>query len=485
MTKIRIFEGLSKKDDKSSELMEFKERFDALKIKLRKLIVALQNQRSAMVNLGKARREVAKTISELAHISPISDQAGEFMFDDDESQTEGDLSSYLSIHLALNSHHKDYVKEFSKNIVDYAVDWERIIVVRVNKSFKQAEKYRKDLYHYEIKCDSQQDRETRILSKKKTIDQSFEEKLKRNQEKLTQSRQNYESYMSSLKLLLEEIVDRCWKDLHPILLKLAQFDFLLASDENTLLSQLKLVADSLINVAMRHGLKPNARLKELQVKEGKHVSTKEFEDELSGKESMLTLMGPAPECPSTNSFSDVKYPHPQQNKNSFLFPLIEDGDVTTCSSSFENLPKTSELITCDSANDSFHSAKINLQTESTKTQSENVTNVKVNSEDNQKNVTTNPLWSDCANKNVTDSTKGQNKYEKNGNANSDDNQKNITTKLFVSNLDIESAIDSSKGHNKYEENRNADSDDNRTNIGTNPFGSDCDNKSVNTNPFDE
>jgi len=442
ITGIRIYRSLSKKDDGRSELLEFKERFDAFKIKLRKLIVALKNQQSAMVNLGKTRREVAKTVSELAHISPISDQAGEFMFDDDESQTEGDLSSYLSIHLALNSHHKDYVKEFSKNIVDYAVDWERIIVVRVNKSFKQAEKYRKDLYHYEIKCDSQQDRETRILSKKKTIDQSFEEKLKRNQEKLTQSRQNYESYMSSLKLLLEEIVDRCWKDLHPILLKLAQFDFLLASDENTLLSQLKLVADSLQNIAMRHGLKPNARLKELQVKEGKHVSTKEFEDELSGKESMLTLMGPAPECPSTNSFSDVKYPHPQQNKNSFLFPLIENGDVTICSSS-------------------------------------------VNSEDNQKNVTTNPLLSDCANKSVTDSTKGQNKYEKDGNANSDDNQKNITTKLFVSNLDIESAIDSSKGHNKYEENRNADSDDNRTNIGTNPFGSDCDNKSVNTNPFDE
>ena len=59
MTKIRIFDGLSKIDDKSSELMEFKERFDALKIKLRKLIVALQDQRSAMVNLGKARREVS------------------------------------------------------------------------------------------------------------------------------------------------------------------------------------------------------------------------------------------------------------------------------------------------------------------------------------------------------------------------------------------------------------------------------------------
>ena len=387
----------------------------------------------------------------------------------------------------------DYVNGFSEDIVDYALDWERIIVIRVNKSFKQAEKYRKDLYHYEIKCDSQHGRETRILSKKKPMDQSFEEKLKRNQEKLTQSRQNYESYMSSLKLLLEEIVDRCWKDLHPILFKLVKFDFLLASDENTLLSQLKLVADSLQNIAIKHGLRPNARLKELQVKEGKHVSTKEFEDELSGKETMLALMGPLPECPSTNSFSDIKYPHPQQNEKSFVFPLIEDDDVTTCSTSAKRLPVSTEMISyatpesikCDSDNDSFHSTNINLQTESTKTQIENETNVKVNSKDNQTNVTTNPVCSDCDNKSVTDSTKGQNKYEKNGNANSDDNPKKITTNPFGSDSDNESVIDSTKEHNKCEENWNTNSDDNRTSISTNPFGSDCDNRSVDTNPFDE
>jgi hypothetical protein len=163
------------------------------------------------------------------------------------------------VHQNLSHHQKKYAESFLEHIVEYAVNWEKVVVSRVSASLKTAEKLRIELDHYTKKVESIQ----MSMVKGKTADKN-QEKLARNTTKLANSKKEYEEYYADLTLLIEEVTTRGWKDLHPILLKMVQFDINLAYDENEILSNLSLLDESLRTVAINTGLKPESRLKDLE-----------------------------------------------------------------------------------------------------------------------------------------------------------------------------------------------------------------------------
>ena len=149
-------------------------------------------------------------------------------------------------------------------MVEYSIEWEKVIVARVSTSLKQAERLRLDQDHYKAKVISIQRDAAKVISRGKELDPKISEKLERNEEKLRNSQKEYETFTSDLCLLMKEVTEKSWKDLHPILLKLVQFDTTLVSDEKKILSALSSVEGTLKEIAVKHCLKPENRLKDLE-----------------------------------------------------------------------------------------------------------------------------------------------------------------------------------------------------------------------------
>jgi hypothetical protein len=269
---LRLKEKVGKKaKNRSGELVAMTERFEVLKSKMKVLVASLHAQHASMVQLNNTRQEVAKNVGAIAEHSPIYDFAGQLP----GSETpKGAVTSYASVHQSMANRNKMYIDRYKQFVVDYAIEWEKVVITRISNDLKTSEKLRLDLDHYQTKVENLRKSVNSTMAKGKLVDPKTSEKLKRNEEKLSKSRGEYEDYATQLCILIEEITERAWKDLHPLLIKMAQFDATLASDEAKLFGELNGVVNNLKNVAQQHGLKPQARLKELSQMSAAQIDTK-------------------------------------------------------------------------------------------------------------------------------------------------------------------------------------------------------------------
>jgi hypothetical protein len=175
-------------------------------------------------------------------------------------------SSYAAIHLQLHRKNKLYHDKYTEHILNYATEWERILTTRITGHLRQSETLRVDLDHYGKKVEDLHKSINKTMTKGKIVGDENVDKLKRNEAKLVQARQEYDRFVNDLCGLMEEVMLRGWKDLHPLLVKMAQFDTTLSNEESTLLrSGMGNVAERLKGMRNEYpGLKPLGRLKELE-----------------------------------------------------------------------------------------------------------------------------------------------------------------------------------------------------------------------------
>jgi hypothetical protein len=112
------------------------------------------------------------------------------------------------------------------------------------------------------------------MAKGKQVDIKSAERLKRNEDKLIKIRESTSKFTQDLCILMEEVTERSWRDLHPLLVKIAQFDVTLSKDEASAIASLNNVVSELKNVASKHGIKPQARLKDLESLDPVRLSTR-------------------------------------------------------------------------------------------------------------------------------------------------------------------------------------------------------------------
>jgi len=179
---------------------------------------------------------------------------------------EPNPTSFAAVHLQLHKKNKVYHKKYIEHILTYASDWERILSTRVNKHLKHAEKLRVDLDHYQKKVEELNKDANKTMTKGKSVSDKGVDKLKRNEQKLVNARREHEQFVSDLCGFMEEIMERGWKDLHPLLVKMAQFDVTLSGEEAKLLSTgMVAVVGALKTLAGNHpNMNPTGRLKELE-----------------------------------------------------------------------------------------------------------------------------------------------------------------------------------------------------------------------------
>jgi hypothetical protein len=173
------------------------------------------------------------------------------------------VNSYASVHDTLSAKSKSYATKFKQFVLDYAVEWDKVVRTRVESGLKKAEQLRRDLDHYQKKVEAMRLSTNQIMAKGKTVPPTTAERLGRNEEKLISSKQTYNKIATDLCILMEEVTERAWRDLHPLLIKCAQFDMTMSGDESTILSSLNQSVSELKRVASDNGLSPQARLKDL------------------------------------------------------------------------------------------------------------------------------------------------------------------------------------------------------------------------------
>jgi len=260
------------------------EKFKALKVKLSRLIIVLREQHASMVQLNEKRLQTAIHLAALSQGSPIDFVTGKVdrerpssnRIEAEPSHRDSGLgaivprssktleNNYALVHTSLNRRSKVYADKYKQFVLNYAIEWEKTITTRVEAGLKTAEVFRRNLDHYTNKTESLRLNCHMIVAKGKVVDPKQGEKLRRNEEKLASARNEYEIFASSLHMLVEEVTDRAWKDMHPLLLKVLQFDSTLSADEAKILGDLKVASDELKKLAGVHNLNPKSRLKDLQ-----------------------------------------------------------------------------------------------------------------------------------------------------------------------------------------------------------------------------
>lgn len=214
---------------------------------------------------------MAHEVAKLAYRSPINDSVS--VLPSPDRPSEG-VCSYISVHTKVADKSKSYISKYAQFVVEYVIEWEKVVTGRISVAIKKAEGLRRDLDHYQQKVESLRQSANQAMAKGKNVDSKTADKLSRNEEKFVKSKQEYDVFATDLCILIEEVTDRSWRDLHPLMIKLAQFDMTMADDESKNMAMLKQVVKELKDTAERTGLPSQPRLKDIEHQKPELLNTR-------------------------------------------------------------------------------------------------------------------------------------------------------------------------------------------------------------------
>ena len=122
-------------------------------------------------------------------------------------------------------------------LLDYIDLWQSTVTTRIQNDMQQTNALRREVDHYTTKVDALHQAKIRKLTKGQQQEfapgGSGTEKMDRNEQKLQHAQQVYRKAAREHYWMLDEVVNRSWRDLHPILLQLLQLDTALAKDSSS------------------------------------------------------------------------------------------------------------------------------------------------------------------------------------------------------------------------------------------------------------
>lgn len=216
---------------RSNDIPLLQKEFEKMKYNLRRLIVSATKYHEHITELNKYRSEVAEEIASLSLCSPIETQ---ITTTSNANKNESFLSIYKSANLQSN---KDTMK-YQKDVLEYAIEWERIVVSRIDAEIKKSNELLSTKLHYAEKLVQLRKKLSDIETSKKPPPINMIERLQRNEEKYQQAETAYSDCAFVLDSLLEETVICCWKDLYTMLVSLMSYESDRASTENAIFAKL-------------------------------------------------------------------------------------------------------------------------------------------------------------------------------------------------------------------------------------------------------
>jgi hypothetical protein len=158
-------------------------------------------------------------------------------------------------------------------IIEHLRKIEKVEVERVQIVLEQSEILRREVDHYFDKVTGLEKQYNRSKAPNKDLANC----LKRNKNKWKDAKRAYDDHTQDLCLLLEEITDRNWRDLFPVILKLTQSDLFNTTFEFESISPLHDIVDKLKMIGDRYQVKMDSRVRELKLSTAAELSTRPLE----------------------------------------------------------------------------------------------------------------------------------------------------------------------------------------------------------------
>jgi hypothetical protein len=240
--------------------------FESLTRDLKNIIVALRAQQSSIQVLGENRFKSAELMEALLTDTPTStvlSSSGVGVSDDGSRTTvKSKIATVKQSYLELQRTQRDvmlrHAKAFESDVVKYAEDWLDTISSRVKFKVGQYKALSDSLRHYVTKVERLKARHNPGVPEKVA-------KLERNETKLRGTREAHDTMGVNLYMLLEEVTERAWKDLLPLMMKSMELDLAQAKEDRHLVrDRLNDVLDSFKRVSGEHNVASEGRLQSLQ-----------------------------------------------------------------------------------------------------------------------------------------------------------------------------------------------------------------------------
>jgi len=490
-TRLKQAVGTSKSSNTSSDLASAAGNFEVMKKRLKLLISSLKAHHQALLHVHKTRSDAVQLVATFSLNSPIFECAGELC-------SEGkNVLSYASVHSSMASQQKIFGDKYGQFVVNYAVEWERVLTERITQGLKKSNEMRVELDHYEEKLKSIRMTVNVAIAREKKIDPKLSEKLRRNEEKFKTAKIGYEKYVHALTVLIDEATLRSWKDLHPLLVKMIQYDCTVVKSQAKSLSGLDIVVSKLKNFAQEHNI-PQSRLKDLQsmnpfelsgLNEQEYLAlhaSPETNDYIKSESAAnnaydvnanyleFTSSAPRAITQDPNSWGAQSGLVPQQSSNSldFTVPTTDEMLAIKCNSvpppTMESLNNATDHLTL-SSNNSNNYAGGNFGSNSGNNFGNNMNNVNNNSGNNMNNNFNNNSGN---NMNNNFNNNSGNNMNSNFNNNSGNNNMN-------SNFNNNSGNNSMNHFNNNSGNMNGNFNNNSGNNNMNNFNNNSGNNNMN------
>ena len=104
--------------------------------------------------------------------------------------------------------------ELQSHVLDYAIEWERVITTRIDNELEATKKHQQDRTHYETKVEKLRKVVNDMEEKGKPVSTAFAEKLERNEEKLKEAFETHEASAGRSCVLIEAATQSGWRDLY-------------------------------------------------------------------------------------------------------------------------------------------------------------------------------------------------------------------------------------------------------------------------------
>ncbi len=183
--------------------------------------------------------------------------------DEIDSFAEQRDATYFDVHKQVYKETNSYIKKHSK-LVEYAEDWEKTVTARVQSMHVEYQKLRKGLNHYIGKVDTLEAEKKKTEERQREMAPKRLEKLERNRMKLMGTRKSHDVAGIDLIILIDEIVNRSWRDAYPLLQKSVAFETDLSSMQAKMYAGLSGAATMLDQSSKKESLSSSHRLLQLK-----------------------------------------------------------------------------------------------------------------------------------------------------------------------------------------------------------------------------
>jgi len=313
--------------NRSADLVPLGKDFDKMRKRLRSLILAAKKYHVAQCELEKSRNDVALKMSKMTEDTPLNAATGQNIGKD----------SLVTVHQVAAEEAKRDAKLYQENVINYLLEWERIVMTKVDADLEEVHKLHERLNHYQGKIEKIRKRVNMMEDKLKITPKKLQEKLERNENKLEQAWKDHEKKASTTCNLLEEVTKRGWKDLYPVLKASMQWESDHAAHEYDVFALLPNVQNELTFAFREHDKPPQEEASQVPValaekaSEEIHAEEEEYSDtsgsyHAPGEEEASTASEAGSDKPVVGDLEDVPVPASPEMK-----PAAPKTDATPAS----------------------------------------------------------------------------------------------------------------------------------------------------------